>query len=47
MGFYDYLPSDEYAQLKANACALISVFGNTYLGEKTFSKMKYIEFHNR
>lgn len=40
--FYKCLPSDEYGELRSYARGLISVFGSTYLCEKTFSKMKYM-----
>ena len=41
--FYKCLPSGQYRRLKSFALGLISVFGTTYLCEKTFSKMKYIK----
>jgi hypothetical protein len=41
--FYKCLPSDEYAQLRSYAWGFISVFGSTYLCEKTFSRMKYVK----
>ncbi|XP_029647131.1 general transcription factor II-I repeat domain-containing protein 2-like [Octopus sinensis] len=39
--FYKCLPSDQFLHLRRFACEFISVFGTTYLCEKTFSKMKY------
>ena len=39
--FYKCLPSDQFVYLRKFACEFISVFGTTYLCEKTFSKMKY------
>ncbi|XP_023724818.1 general transcription factor II-I repeat domain-containing protein 2 [Cryptotermes secundus] len=45
--FYKCLPSDEYGELRSYARGLISVFGSTYLCEKTFSKMKYVKSQYR
>ena len=37
-----HMPSkDRYVELKLYASGLISVFGSTYLCEKTFSKIRY------
>ena len=37
-----HVPSkDRYIELKLHASGLISVFGSTYLCEKTFSKIRY------
>jgi len=41
--FYKCLPSDQFVYLRKFACEFISVYGTTYLCEKTFSKMKYIK----
>ena len=41
--FYKCLPRAQYMHLKNFALGLISVFGTTYLCEKTFSKMKYVK----
>ncbi|CAM5080564.1 unnamed protein product [Natator depressus] len=34
--FYKCLPSDQYAHVKNLVCGLMSVFGTTYVCEKTF-----------
>lgn len=36
--FYKFLSSNKYAQLKPCVYAFISLFGTTYLGDKTYSK---------
>ncbi|KAH1172159.1 hypothetical protein KIL84_007777 [Mauremys mutica] len=41
--FYKCLPSDQYAHVKNVVCGLMSVFGTTYVHEKTFSMMKYVK----
>jgi len=45
--FYKCLPNDEYGQLRSYARGFISVFGSTYLCEKTFSEMKYVKSQYR
>ncbi|GFR21235.1 proteinral transcription factor ii-i repeat domain-containing protein 2a [Trichonephila clavata] len=41
--FYKSLPLTQFDNLHKFVCGLFSVFGTTYLCEKTFSKMKYIK----
>ncbi|PNF24079.1 hypothetical protein B7P43_G04701 [Cryptotermes secundus] len=41
--FYKFLNSEQFPNLKKFACKFISIFGTTYLRERTFSKMKYIK----
>lgn len=45
--FYKFLPSNKYTQLKLCVHAFISVFGTTFLGEKTYSEKQYIKSHCR
>ncbi|CAM5164836.1 unnamed protein product [Natator depressus] len=45
--FYKCLPSDQYASVKNFVRGLMSVFGTTYVCEKTFSMMKYVKSNHR
>lgn len=40
LDFYRSLPDTEFPKLRANACRMASMFGNTYLCEQLFSQMK-------
>ncbi|XP_046863294.1 general transcription factor II-I repeat domain-containing protein 2A-like [Xenia sp. Carnegie-2017] len=41
--FYQFLPKENYQNLRHFAAGLLSMFGSTYLREKTFSRMKYVK----
>jgi len=41
--FYQFLPKQNYQNLRHFAAGLLSMFGTTYLCEKTFSSMKYVK----
>lgn len=45
--FYQCLPEEKFSNLKNFARGLISIFGTTYMCEKTFSKMKYVKSNYR
>ncbi|CAM5083675.1 unnamed protein product [Eretmochelys imbricata] len=45
--FYKCRPSDQYAHVKNLVCGLMSVFGTTYVCEKTFEMMKYVKSNYR
>ncbi|CAM4623216.1 unnamed protein product [Caretta caretta] len=45
--FYKCLPNDQYAYVKNFVRGLMSMFGTTYVCEKTFSMMKYVKSNHR
>ena len=45
--FYRCLPNDEFLKLKKFASGMASMFGTTYVGEQTFSKMKNVKSEHR
>lgn len=44
---YNCLLRDQYAQFKSHTLGLILLLGGVYLGEKTYSKIKFVKYHNR
>lgn len=43
VGFYQFLPKEDFPNVKTFASRYLSIFGTTYLCEQTFSRMKYVK----
>ena len=43
LSFYQFLPKEDFPNVKAFASRYLSIFGTTYLCEQTFSRMKYVK----
>jgi len=43
LSFYKFFPKADFPNIKTLASRFLSIFGTTYLCERTFSKMKYVK----